>query len=110
MMAGMAGWHLEHTYAGLPELFYSAAIPATVREPRLVAFNQPLATALGLDQELLAQEGAAIFGGNALPEGSRPIAQAYAGHQFGHFTALAMAVPSFSASRSRLLAIGSTFN
>ena len=88
MMAGMSGWHLEHTYAGLPELFYSAAIPATVREPRLVAFNRPLATALGLEPEWLAQEGAAIFGGNALPEGSRPIAQAYAGHQFGHFTAL----------------------
>ena len=88
MMAGMSGWHLEHTYAGLPELFYSAATPATVREPRLVVFNRPLATALGLEPERLAQEGAAIFGGNALPEGSRPIAQAYAGHQFGHFTAL----------------------
>ena len=60
-----------------------------VREPRLVAFNRPLATMLGLDPEALeGPEGAAIFAGNAMPEGGRPIAQAYAGHQFGHFTAL----------------------
>ena len=44
---------------------------------------------LGLEPETLeGPEGAAIFAGNALPEGGRPIAQAYAGHQFGHFTAL----------------------
>ena len=51
-------------------------------------FNRPLAIALGLEPETLEQDGAAIFAGNALPEGSRPIAQAYAGHQFGHFTSL----------------------
>ena len=44
---------------------------------------------LGLEPEALERpEGAAIFAGNALPEGGRPIAQAYAGHQFGHFTVL----------------------
>ena len=44
---------------------------------------------LGLEPETLAgPSGAAIFAGNALPDGARPIAQAYAGHQFGHFTAL----------------------
>src|SRR6185503_15305390 len=49
----------------------------------------PLAAQLGLDPGALdGPEGAAIFAGNALPEGARPIAQAYAGHQFGHFTAL----------------------
>jgi serine/tyrosine/threonine adenylyltransferase len=85
----MAGWHLEHTYAALPPLFHAPATPTPVREPRLVAFNRPLAAALGLDAEALAgPEGAAIFAGNAVPEGARPIAQAYAGHQFGHFTAL----------------------
>jgi uncharacterized protein YdiU (UPF0061 family) len=85
----MAGWHLEHTYAELPELFYSDAPPTAVREPRLAAFNRPLATLLGLELKALeGAEGAAIFAGNALPEGGRPIAQAYAGHQFGHFTAL----------------------
>jgi uncharacterized protein YdiU (UPF0061 family) len=85
----MAGWRLEHTYAALPALFHSQAAPTRVAAPRLVAFNGPLASSLGLDAEALAgPEGAAIFAGNALPEGARPIAQAYAGHQFGHFTAL----------------------
>ena len=85
----MAGWRLEHTYTDLPQLFHSHAAATPVREPRLVVFNQPLATALGLDPEALqGLEGAQIFAGNALPEGARPIAQAYAGHQFAHFTAL----------------------
>ena len=85
----MAGWRLEHTYAELPALFHSQAAPTRVAAPRLVAFNHPLAVGLGLDAEVLAgPEGAAIFAGNTLPEGARPIAQAYAGHQFGHFTAL----------------------
>ncbi len=85
----MAGWRLEHTYAELPQLFHSRAVPTPVREPRLVVFNTPLAAALGLDVEALeTSSGAAIFAGNALPDGARPIAEAYAGHQFGHFTAL----------------------
>src|SRR6187397_507102 len=85
----MAGWRLEHTYTQLSELFYSKAAPVLVAAPRLVAFNGPLAASLGLDAEALAgPEGAALFAGNALPEGARPIAQAYAGHQFGHFTTL----------------------
>ena len=63
--------------------------PRRSAEPRLVVFNRPLATALGLDAEALdGPEGAAIFAGNAVPDGGRPIAQAYAGHQFGYFTAL----------------------
>ncbi len=85
----MAGWRLEHTYAELPKLFYSDAAPAPVREPRLAVFNRPLAAMLGLDPEALeSPEGAAILAGNAVPEGGRPIAQAYAGHQFGSFTVL----------------------
>src|SRR3954447_13432347 len=85
----MSGWHLEHTYTKLPQLFYSDAAPTPVPAPRLVAFNRPLATMLGLDPHSLESPvGAAIFAGNSLPEGARPIAQAYAGHQFGHFTAL----------------------
>jgi uncharacterized protein YdiU (UPF0061 family) len=85
----MTGWRLEHTYATLPQLFHSPAAPAQVREPRLVILNHPLAATLGLDGDALAgPEGAAIFAGNMLPDGARPLAQAYAGHQFGHFTAL----------------------
>ena len=85
----MDGWRLEHTYAALPDLFYADAQPTPVREPRLVLFNRPLAVTLGLDPDGLdSPHGAQIFTGNALPPGARPIAQAYAGHQFGHFTPL----------------------
>ena len=85
----LAGWRLEHSYTELPQLFYADAPPTPVREPRLVAFNRRLATTLGLDPETLdGPAGAAIFAGNALPAGARPLAQAYAGHQYGHFTAL----------------------
>ncbi len=85
----MAGWRFEHTYAELPQLFHAPAAPTEVREPRLVAFNRPLAAALGLDAEAIERlGGAAIFAGNGLPQGAKPIAQAYAGHQFGHFTTL----------------------
>ena len=89
MMDRMSGWRLEHTYAALPQIFHATAMPTGVREPRLVVFNRPLAIALGLDADRLdGPEGAAIFAGNAVPDGASPIAQAYAGHQFGHFTAL----------------------
>ncbi len=85
----MAGWHLEHTFAELPQLFHADAAPTPVRDPRLVVFNRPLASTLGLELATVDEpEGAALFAGNALPEGARPIAQAYAGHQFGHFTTL----------------------
>ena len=85
----MPGWRLEQSYAQLPQLFYSDVRPTPVAEPRLVIFNRTLADDLGLDGETLeSPAGAAIFAGNTLPEGARPIAQAYAGHQFGHFTGL----------------------
>jgi uncharacterized protein YdiU (UPF0061 family) len=89
MIVKMSGWRLEHTYAELPQILYSHENPTPVREPRLAVFNRPLATMLGLDADALAgAEGAAVFSGNALPPGAKPIAQAYAGHQFGHFTVL----------------------
>jgi uncharacterized protein YdiU (UPF0061 family) len=85
----MVGWRLEHTYTALPSIFYTDAPPTAVREPRLVVFNRALAATLGLDVDALSgEEGAAVFSGNAVPAGARPIAQAYAGHQFGHFTIL----------------------
>jgi uncharacterized protein YdiU (UPF0061 family) len=85
----IAGWRLEHSYTGLPRLFYSDATSTPAPDPRIVAFNSPLAASLGLDPEVLnSPEGARIFAGNTLPDGARPIAQGYAGHQFGHFTAL----------------------
>jgi uncharacterized protein YdiU (UPF0061 family) len=83
------GWRLEHSYARLPEVLHVAWMATPVQEPRLVVFNKPLAAALGLDADALAQpENAGLFAGNNPPEGAAPIAQAYAGHQFGGFTVL----------------------
>jgi uncharacterized protein YdiU (UPF0061 family) len=84
-----AGWRLEHSYAALPQLFHTDVEPTPVAKPRMVVFNRPLADALGLDADALSgPEGARALAGNRLPPGARPIAQAYAGHQFGHFTIL----------------------
>ena len=80
-----AGWHFDNTYAGLPEVFFTRSAPVPVREPQMAVFNKALADEMGLDSDLLGgAEGARIFAGNAIPQGAEPIAQAYAGHQFGH--------------------------
>jgi uncharacterized protein YdiU (UPF0061 family) len=85
----VAGWNLDHSYSRLPELFFRKAAPAPVRSSGLVVFNDALAVSLGLDPEALRQaDQAGLFTGNLLPPGANPIAQAYAGHQFGHFTTL----------------------
>lgn len=83
------GWNLDNSYAHLPKLFFSRLNPAPVRSPELIFFNYSLATSLGLDvRELSSDDGVAILAGNRIPEGALPIAQAYAGHQFGYFTML----------------------
>lgn len=76
----------DHSYQGLPPRFYAAARPATAPQPRLVAFNTPLAREMGLPTDDLSPEDlAAIFSGNRLPQDAAPVALAYAGHQFGGF-------------------------
>lgn len=83
------GWHFDNSYTRLPEPFYAETNPEEAPSPELVVFNHPLAEALGLDAEILqGKEGIDILAGNKIPEGAAPIAQAYAGHQFGHFTML----------------------
>lgn len=82
------GWSFDNTYASLPTVFYTKQTATTVREPRLVVLNRPLAKALGLDAERLAEEGALVFSGNQEPTGGESLAQAYAGHQFGGFSML----------------------
>jgi uncharacterized protein YdiU (UPF0061 family) len=80
---------LDHSYSRLPEVLHRRVAPTRVREPKLVVLNRPLARTLGLDPEILHQpEHAPVFAGNALPEGADPLAQAYAGHQYGNFTPL----------------------
>jgi uncharacterized protein YdiU (UPF0061 family) len=84
-----AGWNLDNSYARLPKTFYSNHKPTPVRSPKLVILNSPVAVSLGLDaQSLQSDDCVAVFAGNEIPEGALPIAQAYAGHQFGHFTML----------------------
>ncbi|MRR07382.1 MAG: YdiU family protein [Deltaproteobacteria bacterium] len=84
-----AGWNFDNSYARLPVSLFVRMNPVPVPAPRMVVFNRPLAESLGLHTQVLeGEEGAAIFAGNRIPEGAEPIAQAYAGHQFGHFTEL----------------------
>ncbi|WP_027339370.1 protein adenylyltransferase SelO [Halonatronum saccharophilum] len=80
-------WNLENSYADLPERFFTKVEPTPVSAPELVILNSSLAEALDLNVVELEEE-VEVFAGNKLPEGSTPIAQAYAGHQFGHFTML----------------------
>ncbi|WEK54082.1 MAG: YdiU family protein [Candidatus Cohnella colombiensis] len=84
-----AGWNFDNSYARLPEIMYTRLNPKTVRSPQLCILNDQLAGDLGLDiTALRSDEGVAVFGGNRIPEGASPLAQAYAGHQFGHFNML----------------------
>ena len=88
----------ENTYARLPERFYSRLDPTPVAAPSLIKVNVALARALGLDPDALTSSaGVAILSGNRVGEGSEPLAQAYAGHQFGHF------VPMLGDGRTNLL-------
>ncbi|BFH14296.1 YdiU family protein [Paenibacillus melissococcoides] len=83
------GWNFDNSYARLPQLFFTRQTPSPVRSPKLIIWNEKLAASLGLNvQELNSDDGAAVFAGNRIPEGAAPLAQAYAGHQFGHFTML----------------------
>lgn len=83
------GWNLDNSYAELPSLFFSKIFPTPVCAPKLVAFNQDLAVSLGLNkEELQMEDGVAVFAGNNTPRGAIPLAQAYAGHQFGYFNRL----------------------
>ena len=88
-MSDLQAWNLQHTYKTLPDNLYSIQPPTPVSNPRLVRFNKLLAKELGLGF-LSSQDDqvASIFSGNMLPDGAEPIAQAYAGHQFGYFTML----------------------
>jgi uncharacterized protein YdiU (UPF0061 family) len=88
----------DNTYARELEGFYVAWKAAQVARPRLVKFNRELAEELGLDADALdCEKGARIFAGNEMPEGAAPLAQAYAGHQFGGF------VPQLGDGRALLL-------
>ena len=74
----------DNSYAALPAGFYSRLDPTPVKAPRLLAFNDDLAAVLGISRTDLP-DLAATFAGNAIPDGAAPLAQLYAGHQFGNW-------------------------
>lgn len=82
-----AGWNFDNSYISLPQKLFSKITPTPVEAPEVLEFNSSLADSLGLNSDVL-KDSALIFAGNEMPDGAAPIAQAYAGHQFGHFTML----------------------
>ena len=83
------GWHFDNTYSKLPDIFSSEVSLIKVKAPNLIVLNDNLSKELGLDFSATNNENLSqLFSGNLLPKNSKTIAQAYAGHQFGHFTML----------------------
>ena len=83
------GWHFDNTYSKLSKTFIEDIKPTPVHDPELVILNEQLAKELNLDFTKTEEKDLSLlFSGNSLPNGSTTIAQAYAGHQFGHFTML----------------------
>ena len=94
----MTSFAFDNTFARLPVAFYERVKPTTVAGPRIVRVNDALARQLGIAPEFLTGPlGLGVLSGNAIAAGSEPIAQAYAGHQFGHF------VPQLGDGRAVLL-------
>ncbi|MEC0232821.1 YdiU family protein [Paenibacillus kribbensis] len=88
-IADKTGWNFDNSYSRLPESLFTRLSPNPVRSPKLIIFNHPLAASLGLNDSMLQQKDeVAVLAGNRVPEGAAPLAQAYAGHQFGHFNML----------------------
>jgi uncharacterized protein YdiU (UPF0061 family) len=85
----MIGWRFDNSYVRLPAPLFERVAPAKVRDPRCIIANHALAEELGLDLRAPSQpELAQALSGQTVPDGADPIAQAYAGHQFGGFTML----------------------
>jgi uncharacterized protein YdiU (UPF0061 family) len=83
------GWHFDNTYSKLSKTFIEDIKPTPVHDPELLILNEQLAKELNLDfSKTKEKDLSLLFSGNSLPDGTNTIAQAYAGHQFGHFTML----------------------
>ena len=84
-----SGWNLQSSYTQISDKLFSELKPDAVTNPSTVIVNNELAEKLGLNLKGISEEDLSnLFSGNSLPHGSKPFAQAYAGHQFGHFTIL----------------------
>jgi len=83
------GWRFDNSYSKLPDTFKEEVKPTPVNKPKIIIVNNDLAKQLNLDfSKINSKDLAQIFSGNLLPDKAKTIAQAYAGHQFGHFTML----------------------
>ena len=88
-MENNINWNFDNSYSRLSDAFKEHIKPVAVKKPELVIINESLAKELDLDLTKITKDKlSSLFTGNTLPEGSNTIAQAYAGHQFGHFTML----------------------
>jgi uncharacterized protein YdiU (UPF0061 family) len=88
----------DNSFARELEGLYVPWKPVPVAKPWMAKLNRALAEELGLDAASLdSEDGARIFAGNEACEGASPLAQAYAGHQFGNF------VPQLGDGRALLL-------
>jgi uncharacterized protein YdiU (UPF0061 family) len=77
----------DNTYARELDGYCVPWAPAPVPAPKLIKLNAPLARDLGVDVDALSTpEAVGVLAGNGIPRGATPVAQAYAGHQFGHFS------------------------
>ncbi len=84
-----SGWNLQSSYTQISDKLFSELKPDAVTNPSTVIINNELAEKLGLNLKGISEEDLSnLFSGNSLPHGSKPFAQAYAGHQFGQFTIL----------------------
>jgi uncharacterized protein YdiU (UPF0061 family) len=89
LMNNNMGWNFQNTYVNLSPNLFSRIRLNPVKAPKIVVLNEELVGELGLNIDgLKSEEGVSVLSGNRIPEGGLPIAQAYAGHQFGHFTML----------------------
>ena len=97
-MSDSLGFDFDNSYSRELDGFYAPWKGEVAPAPHMVQFNHELARELGLDADALDSDvGAAIFSGSSAPEGSAPLAQAYAGHQFGGF------VPQLGDGRALLI-------
>lgn len=81
-----AGLTFDNSYSKLPRYFFSLINPSPVKKPKLIKLNESLASEFGLDiKKLKSKQGVEFFAGNYIPNQAEPIANVYAGHQFGHF-------------------------
>ena len=88
-MKNKINWNFDNSYSRLSDVFKENIDPVSVKNPELVILNEDLAETLELNfSKISRNELSSLFTGNSLPNGSNSIAQAYAGHQFGHFTML----------------------